>query len=80
MKRLFLVIGSLAALAAPVTAQAGTTVTKQPIDLTLPCNGDPVRVVGTLLASDSLTTTPSGGQVIAYHLNARGVRRARIIS
>ena len=66
-----LVVG---ALAVPVGAQAATTVETQAFDQTFAlCNGDDIHVSGTLLVVMSETTTPSGGEVLAFHFQPQGV-------
>src|SRR5713226_7843670 len=68
MKRFLMLLGIVVALAAAVSAQAATTVQKQPFAASFTiCNGDTVEVAGTLLLTQSATSTPSGGQLYAIH-------------
>jgi hypothetical protein len=68
-------------LAAPVSAQAGTTVQKITFDDTFPlCNGDPIHVSGPLLATMTETTTPSGGELIAFHFQPQGVSGVDLVT
>lgn len=74
MKRLLMVLAVVAALAAPISAQASTTVEKQTFDATFPiCNGDLIHLSGPLLAVISETVTPSGGDVFGFHFQPQGV-------
>lgn len=80
LRTALLILGVASALAAPLSAQAATTVSKQTLDLTLPCHGDLVHLTGTLLGTDTATTTPSGGEVTAYHLTAQGVTATDLVT
>jgi hypothetical protein len=81
MRRLFVILGVLAALAVPVGAQATTTVQKQTFDTTFPlCNGDLIHLSGPLLVTMSDTTTPSGGEVIAFHFQPQGVSGVDLVT
>jgi hypothetical protein len=74
MRRLLFVLTLAGALAAPVGAQAATTVEKIPFDdVVLLCNGHVVEISGTLLSTETTTTTPSGGATIAIHFQPQGV-------
>jgi hypothetical protein len=56
MRRLLVILGVVGALAAPVSAQATTTVEHLTFDTTFPlCNGDLIHVSGPLLAVISET-------------------------
>ena len=81
MRRLLLILGVAAALAAPISAQGGTTVERQTFDSTfLLCNGNPIHVSGKLLAVFSETTTPSGGSVFAFHFQPQGVTGVDLVT
>jgi hypothetical protein len=81
MRRLLVILAVVGALAAPLGAQAGTTVEKQTFDETFPlCNGDPIHVSGTLLAVFSETTTPSGAEVLAFHFQPQGVTGVDLVT
>jgi hypothetical protein len=59
MRRLLLILGVVGALAAPVSAQAGTGVVRFPQEFVTPiCNGDVLQLSGTLL---DVETSFSGG-------------------
>ena len=74
MRRLLITFAVVGALAVPIGAQAATTVETQTFDETFAlCNGDDIHVSGTLLAVMSETTTPSGGEVLAFHFQPQGV-------
>jgi hypothetical protein len=81
MRRLLVILAAVGALAAPLGAQAGTTVEKQTFDDTFPlCNGDPIHLSGTLVAVISETTTPSGGEVLAFHFQPQGVTGVDLVT
>ena len=81
MRRLLVILAAVGALVAPLGAQAGTTVEKQTFDDTfLLCNGDPIHLSGTLLAVFSETTTPSGGEVLAFHFQPQGVTGVDLVT
>lgn len=81
MRRLLVTLAVVGALAAPVSAQAATTVEQQTFDQTLPlCNGDPLHVSGPLLAVFSETATPSGGEVVAFHFQPQGVTGVDLVT
>ena len=81
MRRLLVILAAVGALAAPLGAQAGTTVEKQPFDTTFPiCNGDLIHLSGTLVAVISETTTPSGGEVLAFHFQPQGVTGVDLVT
>ena len=44
------------------------------------CNGDPIHVSGPLLAVFSETTTPSGGEVFAFHFQPQGVTGVDLVT
>jgi hypothetical protein len=74
MRRLLLILAVVGALAAPLSAQATTTVERVTFDDTFPlCNGDPLHLSGTLLAVMSETSIPSGGEIVAIHFQPQGV-------
>ncbi|HET9322792.1 MAG TPA: hypothetical protein VFO03_02865 [Gaiellaceae bacterium] len=81
MRRLLVILAVVGALAASASAQAATTVEKMTFDSTFPlCNGDPIHLSGTLLAVISETTTPSGGEVIAFHFQPQGVTGVDLVT
>jgi hypothetical protein len=81
MRRLLVVLGAVAALCAPVSAQAATTVQKTTFDATFPiCNGDLVQVTGPLLITSSETATPSGGLMVAVHFQPQGVAGVDLVT
>jgi hypothetical protein len=74
MRRLLVFLGLLCTMAIPLSAQASTTVEQIPFDDTFPlCNGDPIHLSGTLLATFTDTATRSGGHVFAFHFQPQGV-------
>jgi len=81
MRQLLVILAAIGALAAPLSAQAGTTVEKQSFDSTFPiCNGDLIHLSGTLLAVFSETATPSGGEVVAFHFQPQGVTGVDLVT
>lgn len=81
MRRLLVILAVVGALAASASAQAATTVEKMTFDSTFPlCNGDPIHLSGTLLAVISETTTPSGGEVFAFHFQPQGVTGVDLVT
>jgi hypothetical protein len=81
MRRLLVILAVVGALAAPVSAQAGTTVEQFTFDTTFPlCNGDLIHVSGPLLAVISETATPSGGEVVAFHFQPQGVTGVDLVT
>lgn len=81
MRRLLVILVAVGALAAPLGAQAGTTVEKQSFDATFPiCNGDLIHLSGALLAVFSETATPSGGEVLAFHFQPQGVKGVDLVT
>jgi hypothetical protein len=81
MRRLLLVLAVVGVLAAPLSAQAITTVEQVTFDDTFAlCNGDPLHLSGTLLATISETHTPSGGEVVAFHFSPQGVRGVDLVT
>jgi hypothetical protein len=74
MRRLLVSLGVVVAFGVPVTAQAATTVGQSTFEATFPiCNGDLVRVSGPLATVTSVTTTSSGGVIMAVHFQPQGV-------
>jgi hypothetical protein len=50
-------------------------------DTTFPlCNGNPIHLSGTLLAVISETTTPSGGEVFAFHFQPQGIKGVDLVT
>jgi hypothetical protein len=81
MRRLLVILGLLCAMAAPLSAQASTTVERLTFDDTFPlCNGDPIHISGSLLATITETTTPSGGHVVAIHFQPQGVTGVDLVT
>jgi hypothetical protein len=81
MRRLLVILAVVGALAAPVSAQAGTTVEQFTFDTTFPlCNGDLIHVSGPLLAVISETATPSGAEVVAFHFQPQGVTGVDLVT
>lgn len=81
MRRLLVILAVVGALAAPVSAQATTTVEQVTFEDTfLLCNGDPIHLSGTLLAVFSETATPSGGEVLAFHFQPQGVTGVDLVT
>ena len=81
MRRLLVILAVVGALAAPVNAQASTTVERVTFEDTFPlCNGDPIHLSGTLLAVFSETATPSGGEVLAFHFQPQGVTGVDLVT
>ena len=74
MRRLALILLGAFALALPASSTAATAVQKIPLDLDVTaCNGDTIHLSGTLLETDSINSTPSGGLTIASHFQPQGV-------
>jgi len=81
MRRLLMILAVVGALAAAVSAQAGTTVEHVTFEDTFPlCNGDLIHVSGPLLAVISETATPSGGEVVAFHFQPQGVTGVDLVT
>jgi hypothetical protein len=81
MRRILVILGVVGALAAPVSAPAGTTVDKITFDTTFPlCNGNLIHVSGPLLVVISETATPSGGEVFAFHFQPQGVTGVDLVT
>ncbi len=81
MRRLLVILAVVGALAAPVNAQASTTVERVTFEDTFPlCNGDPIHLSGTLLAVFTETATPSGGEVLAFHFQPQGVTGVDLVT
>lgn len=73
MRRLPVVLASVAVLAAPTAAHA-TTVQRIPFATTVQiCNGDFVQLSGSLLTLFSATQTPSGGFRFSFQSNPQAV-------
>ena len=73
MRRL-IVLALFVALAMPLAAQAKGTVTKITFeDDVLLCNGDTVHLSGPLLIVDTITTTPSGGEIVTFRAGPQGI-------
>lgn len=76
-----MILAVVGALAAPIGAHAATTVQTQTFDATFPlCNGDPIHLSGPLLVVISETTTPSGGEVLAFHFQPEGVSGVDLVT
>jgi hypothetical protein len=74
MRRLLLMLVIVGALAAPVSAQAATTVQRQTFDATITaCNGDLVQLTGPLLRVISVTAFPPGGFFSEVHFQPQVV-------
>jgi hypothetical protein len=81
MRRFLLILGLVGMLAAPVAAQAGTTIQQIAfVDDEVICNGDTVHISGPVLGVISETATPSGGEVIAFHFNPQGVTGVDLVT
>jgi hypothetical protein len=81
MRRVLVVIAASVALAAPLSAQAATTVQKITFDATFPlCNGDLIHVTGPLLAKVTETATPSGGELISFQFNPQGATGVDLVT
>jgi hypothetical protein len=74
MKHFLVVLAVVVGLALPAGADAATTVERDTFDATFPlCNGDLIHVSGPLLVTSTLTSTPSGGFMVAIHFQPQGV-------
>jgi hypothetical protein len=81
MRRLLVFLGLLFTMAVPLSAQAITTVEQVPFDDTFPlCNGDPIHLSGTLLATITETSTRSGGYVVAFHFQPQGITGVDLVT
>jgi hypothetical protein len=81
MRRLLAILAVTAAFAVPAGAQAATTIEQFTFDSTFPlCNGDLVHVSGPLLGIFSETTTPSGGEVAAFHFQPQNVTGVDLVT
>jgi hypothetical protein len=81
MRRILLILGIVGALAAPVAAQARTTVSTITLDDTFPlCNGDLIHLSGPLRVVISEATTPSGGYVLGIHFQPQGVTGVDLVT
>jgi len=68
MRKLLVLLITIAALAMPLAAQASATTEKVPFDANVTaCNGDVIHISGTLLSIFTETTTPSGGFIVSSH-------------
>jgi len=68
-------------MAVPLGAQASTEVGQVTFDQTFPlCNGDPIHISGTLLATSTETETPSGGLLFAFHFQPQGVTGVDLVT
>jgi hypothetical protein len=74
MRKLLVVLISIAALAMPVAVQASATTEKVPFDAdVIACNGDVIHISGTLLNIFTETATPSGGFIVSSHFQPQGI-------
>jgi hypothetical protein len=75
MRRLAALAVSAVALALPATSAASTTTQRIDFvgDVVLCTSGDDVQLEGTLLATTTVTTTPSGGMLAAMHFQPQGI-------
>lgn len=81
MRRVIAVVAVAAALVVPVGAHGSTTVQQLTFDTTFPlCNGDLIHVSGPLLAIFSETTTPSGGEIVAFHYQPQNVTGVDLVT
>ncbi len=81
MKRVIAVVAATAALVVPVGAHGSTTLQQFTFDTTFPlCNGDLIHVSGPLLAIFSETTTPSGGDTVAFHYQPQNVTGVDLVT
>ncbi len=81
MRRVIAVVAATAALVVPVGAHGSTTLQQFTFDTTFPlCNGDLIHVSGPLLAIFSETTTPSGGDTVAFHYQPQNVTGVDLVT
>jgi hypothetical protein len=74
MRKLLVLLITIAALAMPVATQASATTLKVPFDAdVIACNGDVIHISGTLLIIFTETTTPSGGFIVSSHFQPQGI-------
>jgi hypothetical protein len=74
MKKLLVLLITVAAVAMPVVAQASATTERVPFDANvIACNGDVIHISGTLLQIFTETTTPSGGFIVSSHFQPQGI-------
>ena len=74
MRKLLVLLITIAALAMPLAAQASATTEKVPFDANVTaCNGDVIHITGTLLSIFTETTTPSGGFIVSSHFQPQGI-------
>ena len=74
MRKLLVLLITIAALAMPLAAQASATTEKVPFVANVTaCNGDVIHITGTLLSIFTETTTPSGGFIVSSHFQPQGI-------
>jgi hypothetical protein len=74
MKKLLVLLITVAAVAMPIVAQASATTERVPFDANvIACNGDVIHISGTLLQIFTETTTPSGGFIVSSHFQPQGI-------
>ena len=74
MRKVLVLLITIAALAMPLAAQASATTEKVPFDANVTaCNGDVIHISGTLLSIFTETTTPSGGFIVSSHFQPQGI-------
>jgi hypothetical protein len=74
MRKLLVLLITIAALAMPIAAQASTTTERIPFDAdVIACNGDVIHISGTLLTIFTETATPSGGFIVSLHFQPQGI-------
>ena len=74
MRKLLVLLITIAAVAMPIAAQASATTEKVPFDAdVIACNGDIIHISGTLLAVFTETTTPSGF-IVSSHFQPQGIK------
>ena len=75
MRKLLVLLFTIAALAMPAAAQAAATTEKVPFDAdVIACNGDVIHISGTLLSIVTETMTPSGGFIVSSHFQPQGIK------
>ena len=81
MRQVIVMLAVAAALAVPAGAQGTTTVEVFNFDETfLLCNGDPIHVSGPLLSVETITVTPSGGEILSFHFQPQGITGVDLIT
>jgi hypothetical protein len=75
MLRMLALMGLVAALSAPVAAQAATTTQRITFEgsVMLCTSGDLVEYSGPMLAVSTTTVMPTGGSVTAFHFQPQGI-------